>query len=180
MTRVPELDIAALSPEQKRIRDEIAGPRGGQASGPFGVWLRVPAIADAANRLGNALRLHGHIEKRLFELMTLVITRHWSAHYAFHVHEEAALAAGLDASVIAAIRARSRPEFARDDERLIYDTVSELIETKALSEARYREAVAALGLERVIELVAAAGFYTMVAMTLDAFEVPARGGKRLP
>ncbi len=25
MTRVPELDIAALSPEQKRIRDEIAG-----------------------------------------------------------------------------------------------------------------------------------------------------------
>ena len=25
MTRVPELDLAALSPEQKRVRDEIAG-----------------------------------------------------------------------------------------------------------------------------------------------------------
>lgn len=180
MTRVPELEISSLSPEQKRVRDAIAGPRGGQASGPFGVWLRVPELADAANRLGNALRLNGRIERRLFELMVLVITRQWSAHYAFHVHEEHAREAGLAPAVIDAIRARRRPEFTKDDERVVYDTVSELIETRALGDARYQEAVAALGLERVIELVAAAGFYTMVAMTLNAFEVPARGGKRLP
>ncbi|HUZ73822.1 MAG TPA: hypothetical protein VMU87_12620 [Stellaceae bacterium] len=180
MTRVPELAIASLSSEQKRVRDDIAGPRGGQASGPFGVWLRVPEIADAANRLGNSLRLNGRIERHLFELMVLVVARQWSAHYAFHVHEEHAREAGLDASVIDAIRGRRRPDFARADERLIYDTVSELIETKALSEARYQEAVAALGLDRVIELVAAVGFYTMVAITLNAFEVPARGDKRLP
>ncbi len=91
-----------------------------------------------------------------------------------------ALAAGLDAAVIDAIRARRRPEFARDDERLIYDTVSELIETRALSEASYRRGGGGARARALIELVAAAGFYTMVAMTLDAFEVPARGGKRLP
>lgn len=180
MTRVPELAAETLSPEQKRVRDEIAGARSGQASGPFGVWLRVPGIADAANRLGNKLRAEGKLDKRLFELMVLVATRHWSAHYAFHVHEEHALKAGLEPAIIDAIRNRRRPDFTRDDDRLVYDTVSELIETRSLSDASYARAEAALGLELLIELIAAAGFYTMIAMTLVAFDVPARGGKRLP
>ena len=58
--------------------------------------------------------------------------------------------------------------------------MSELIETRSLSDASYARAQAALGLELLIELIAAAGFYTMIAMTLVAFDVPARGGKRLP
>lgn len=180
MARVPQLAAEALSPEQKRISDAIAAARSGQAGGPFGVWLRVPAIADGANRLGNVLRVDGKLERRLFELMVLVIMRHWTAHYAWHVHREAGLQAGLTADAVDAIRDRRRPDFARADERLVYDTVSELLETRALSEASYARAHDGLGQELLIELIAGAGFYTMVAMTLVAFDVPARGGGHLP
>jgi 4-carboxymuconolactone decarboxylase len=96
------------------------------------------------------------------------------------VHEEHARQAGLEPAIIDAIRNRRRPDFTRADESLIYDTVSELVEKRTLGDASYERAVAALGTELLIELVAAAGFYTMVAMTLVAFDVPARGGKRLP
>jgi 4-carboxymuconolactone decarboxylase len=180
MTRLTELAPETLTPEQKRVRDAIGAARGGRASGPFGVWLRVPGIADGANHLGNALRSNGKLEKRLFELMVLVNVRHWTAHYAWQVHEEAGREAGLAQDIIDAIRDRRPPDFKREDERLIYDTAKELAETRALSDASYERALKGLGLELLIELVAGCGFYTMVAMTLVTFDIPARGGGRLP
>jgi len=181
MSRVAELAIEEMSPEQRRIRDEIAGPRGGHARGPFAIWLRVPELADGANRLGNVLRRKTRLDPRAFELMVLVVARHWSAQYEWHVHEAAAREAGLPHDIIEAIRARSRPSFDRELERAVYDAVSELVENRALSAATYERALGALGLEVLIELIAGAGFYTMVAMTLDAFEAPVPGGgKPLP
>jgi 4-carboxymuconolactone decarboxylase len=178
MSRVPELPAETLTPEQKRIHDEIAGARGGHARGPFAIWLRQPELADAANRLGNVLRRKSRLEPRMFELMVLVVARHWSAQYEWHVHEAAAREAGLPHDVIEAIRVRKTPAFSRDLERVVYDTVSELNERHALSDATYARAEAALGLDLLIELIAGAGFYTMVAMTLDAFEAPVPGGGR--
>jgi 4-carboxymuconolactone decarboxylase len=180
MTRLSELAAESLSPEQARVRDAIGAQRGGRASGPFGVWLRVPEIAAAANQLGNALRANGKLEKRLFELMVLVNVRHWSAHYAWAVHAAASKDAGLAPDIIDAIRDRRHPDFKREDERLVYDTVKELAETRALSDASYERALKALGLELLIELIAGCGFYTMVAMTLVTFDIPARGGGKLP
>lgn len=178
MTRLAELAPDRMTAEQKRIHDEIAAARGGHARGPFAIWLRRPDLADAANRLGNVLRRKSRFESRLFELMVLVVMRHWSAQYAWHVHEAAARNAGLDSAIIDAIRARRRPDFKREDERLIYDTITELNESRALSPAAYERALAALGQDLLIELVAGAGFYTMVAMTLVGFDVPAVDGGR--
>ncbi|HXQ52786.1 MAG TPA: carboxymuconolactone decarboxylase family protein [Stellaceae bacterium] len=178
MSRVAELADEQMSPDQKRIRDEIAGPRGGHARGPFAIWLRHPALADAANRLGNVLRQKSRLEPRAFELMVLVIARHWSAQYEWHVHEAAARAAGLPNDVIEAIRAKKRPALEREQEKIVYDAITELNESRALAPATYERALAAFGLEVLIELIAGAGFYTMVAMTLDAFEAPVPGGGR--
>lgn len=71
-----------------------------------------------------------------------------------------------------------RTGFAREDERVVYDTITELNEARTLSQPAYDRALAALGLDLLIELIAAAGFYTMVAMTLNAFDAPVPGGKR--
>jgi len=178
MSRLPELAPDKLTPEQKKVRDEIAAARSGQARGPFGIWLRVPRIADAANRLGNAVRQKSTLEPRLFELMVLVCARHWKANYAWGVHAAAGEKAGLAPAVIEAIRTRKTPDFQREDERLIFETVSELLDKRALSPASYDRALAALGQELLIELVAAIGFYNMVGITLATFEVEATGGGR--
>src|SRR5436305_9399137 len=85
MARVESLKDEELTADQQRIARDIASTRS-RVGGPFAIWLRTPAIADAANRLGTVLRHESNIDRRLFELMVLVIARHWVAQYEWYVH----------------------------------------------------------------------------------------------
>jgi 4-carboxymuconolactone decarboxylase len=177
MARVDQLKPEEFSAEQQRIAGEISATRK-RVGGPFGIWLRTPAIADAANRLGTTLRHDSNLDRRLFELMVLIIARHWGAQYEWFVHESAARKEGLPDAVIEAVRAGRTPAFTDPNEQLVYDVVSELLATKKLSDPTYARALAAFGLELLIEFISAAGFYTMVAMMLTAFDVPTPDGAR--
>jgi 4-carboxymuconolactone decarboxylase len=178
MSRIAALEPDQLSPEQKRIHDEIAGARGGVVRGPFAVWLRLPSVANAANQLGNAIRLQGKLDRRLFELAILVVARHWSAQYEWFVHAKDARAAGLSEDVISAIRERRGPTSARQDENLIYGLVTELQDTKTISRKTYDNAIALLGTDLVIELITTVGFYTTAAMMINAFDAQVPDGSR--
>jgi 4-carboxymuconolactone decarboxylase len=96
--------------------------------------------------------------------------------YAWSVHEPLARLVGLSADVIDAIRARGQPNFTRDDERQVYDLVTELLTTKTASAATFDRATAALGREGVIEAVSCAGFYSMVGLVLNTFDIPPQSG----
>ena len=172
MTRVPDIESNKLTPEQKRVSEEIASVRRGHVRGPFTIWIRTPEIADTANRFGNALRLHGKLDRRLFELMIAIVARHWSAQYEWFAHMNRGLDAGLSPEVYEAIRTRRMPKFAKEDENLVYDLVNEIIQTKTLSKESYGLGVEFLGLENLIELVTGVGFYTTIAMVLNVFDVP--------
>ena len=92
------------------------------------------------------------------------------------MHEPLGRQAGLSQQTVDAIRDRKRPDFSRDDERLIYDLVNELIETKTVSAGTFDRAMAAFGRDGVVEAVSCAGFYGMVGFVLNAFEVPPQPG----
>src|SRR5260370_29540472 len=76
-----------LTPEQKELYDVVGRGRA-QVAGPFGVWLRNPPLADAANRVTLALRENGKLDKRLFELIVLAAARAWAASHAWVSHEK--------------------------------------------------------------------------------------------
>ena len=178
MSRLPDLQLENLTVEQKRIYGEIAGPRHGVVRGPFPIWLRIPDLADRANQFGNALRIGGKLDKRLFELMVLIVARRWSAQYEWYAHAKAALQAGLSPEIVEAIQNRRKPESMREDEQLIYDVITELTDTGTLSQPSYDRALAALGLDLLIELITAAGFYTMIALMLNVFDAPVPTGEQ--
>jgi 4-carboxymuconolactone decarboxylase len=178
MSRVPDLAQSEMTPEQKRIHDEIASKRRGNVRGPFAIWLRTPAIAERANQFGNAIRVAGKLDKRLFELMVLIVARHWSAPYEWFAHEDQALKEGVSPVVVEALRHGRIPDFPHADEQLIYDVVTELNTRKVLGQATYDRGVGHFGLDLFIELVTAIGFYTMVAMMLNAFDAPVPGNAR--
>jgi len=166
MSRLPELKPDAMTPAQRAIFDK----RGGRVSGPSGVWLRVPEIATPADALITVLR-NGKLEPRLFELMTLIVARKWTVQYVFNAHKQLALDAGLAADVIEAIRTRRVPTFTHEDEKLVYEVVNELMDTRDLLPGTHDRAVKALGLEKTIELVTGIGLYGTVAGLLRAFDV---------
>jgi len=174
--RLPNLSEAEYTPEQKRLAEAIGGRRGGRVSGPFGLWLHVPEIAERANNLSERLRANSKLDLRLYELMVLAVTRVWSAEYPFAAHAGAGVKAGLSQATVDAIAARRTPVFEREDEAVVFDTVTELVQTRRLSQASYDRAFALFGKELLIELITDAGLYTMISMMVNAFDVPANGG----
>ncbi|MBX9840745.1 MAG: hypothetical protein K2Z80_02940 [Xanthobacteraceae bacterium] len=177
MARLDPLPVEKLSPEQKALHDMLASTRNGRVSGPFAIWLHTPAVCDAANQLTLSLRENGSINKRLYELIVLIVTRHWSAQYAWSQHVGPAAAAGLSPDVIDAIRHRRKPDLKADDERLVYDAATELLEHKPLSQATYDRLLKQFGVEHTIEIVSIAGLYSMVSTVLNTFDVPTLSGE---
>lgn len=174
MARLPPLSFEELSPEQQKLWQEIGANRNGSPGGPFQVWMNHPKIAERAHHFGNAVRTEGQLEKRIFELAVLAVARHWSAQYVFTTHARYARQAGLAPEIIDAIRTRRTPAFVKEDERIVYDTVCELLESKRLSDASYERALDLLGRDKLIELVATIGFYCTASATVNAFEMAPR------
>jgi 4-carboxymuconolactone decarboxylase len=176
MGRLPDIDETSLSSDQRAIYDQIMRARG-HMRGPFAVWLRNAELCENTLKLQEMFASRVTLERRLLELMILVSARLATARYAWFIHEPRALEFGISPEIIQAIRERRMPEFTRDDERLVYDVTMELNTTRSLSEASYQRGMEVFGEQTMVELVSAIGFYSMVAMTLNAFAVSVPGGK---
>jgi 4-carboxymuconolactone decarboxylase len=177
MARLPELNEAKLSPDQKTVYDDIMGLRG-RVRGPFAVWLRNAELAAGALKLQELFASGVKMERRLIQLMILVAARYASAQYAWHIHEPHALQHGISRGIVEAIRERRTPNFTLEDERLVYDITLELNTTHRLSDATFSRGMAMFGEQQLVELVSGVGFYAMVGMTLNAFDVTVPEGTR--
>ena len=176
MNRLSEIDEAQLFPEQRAIYDQIMRARG-HMRGPFAVWLRNAELCENTLKLQEMFASRVKLERRLLELMILVAARLATAQYAWFIHEPHALKFGISAEIVEAIRERRTPVFTRDDERLVYDITTELNTTRTLSGQSFQRGMAMFGEQVMVELVSAIGFYSMVAMTLNAFAVSVPGDK---
>ena len=177
MSRLPPLDADKLSPEQKRVFDQIAGNRK-TVRGPFPMWLRNPKLAEHANQFGIALRDHSTIGRRIFELCVITVCRAWSVQYAWSSHAPQAELAGVSPEVIAAIQQNRTPNFTRDDERVAYTVANEIMATKELSKETYDMAIGQFGDQGTVELISTVGYYAMVGIFLKSFDVPTPTGDK--
>jgi len=117
MARVQEAVFENLTPEQQRVYKAIAGPRL-TFGGPWNVWIKNPELAETLNKIGDILRVHGKLPKRLQELMILVIARQWDCDYMWFVHEEDAVKQGLTKETVDAIRNYQTPVLVKEDEKV--------------------------------------------------------------
>jgi 4-carboxymuconolactone decarboxylase len=180
MPRLPELDPAALTPEQQRVFDVITnGPRG-SVRGPFAALLHCPGVADHVQAMGIHLRFDGVLPGLLRELAILTTARFWKAEYEWNSHAPIAEKEGLSPAVIDAIALNQTPEFPSPDQQAVYAFCRDLHENHQVGDAVYEPAVDALGREGVIELTALCGYYTLISMILNTFEVaPPEGSTAL-
>lgn len=176
MNRLPPIDPHHLNEAQRAVHDRIAnGPRKG-VRGPLAIWLHRPALAECAQALGRYCRYDSCLEPRLSELAILLMGRHWLAEYEWAAHKPFALEAGLAPAIIDAIRDGEEPVFTRPDEALVYRFIRELHDTRNVSDELYQAFTALLGDEAAVDLVAIAGYYTLISMTIKVFEVPPPAG----
>ena len=180
MDRLPRLDPDQLSVEQRKIYSEIVESREGSIAGPFEAWLRSPVLADRAQKLGEYCRYHTSLPARLSELAILITARQWRANVEWQIHAPIARNEGLSDELIAAVQSDKEPSFECADERAVYQLAQQIYKNRRVSDETYRAAVAALGESAVVELVGILGYYALVAMTLNVFEVKLTDQPHLP
>jgi 4-carboxymuconolactone decarboxylase len=178
--RLPDLDEATLTPEQREVYERIkSGPRG-VVVGPLQVWLTSPALAQRAQELGAFCRYHTSFPPRLSELAILVTGAHWRAGFEWATHAPIGLQAGLQPTLVEAVRQGTRPEGMTDEEAAVHDFAVELQQAKFVSAETFSRAERVLGRPALVELVGILGYYTLISMTINAFEVPLPPGAEDP
>ena len=160
-----------LTPEQKAACEEAVSGLRGRVPAPMIAWIRNPELAGRAQKLGELLRYQTTQEPRLSELAILVCARHWTSHYEWTVHKREGLKAGMDPEVVAAIAARRTPALRDAREQAVHDVARMLLATGRLPAALHAIATEALGERGLVELVGILGYYSLVALTLNAFEI---------
>jgi 4-carboxymuconolactone decarboxylase len=175
--RLTLLSPGEMSADQKAIYDESIASKRGAPPPPMLAWLGSPEMARHATRLGAFLRYDTSLPPALSELAILVTARHWTAHFEWYAHKKLALAGGLDPAIIEDIRNRRTPSFDDPKARVIYDLAKSLHEAKGLAQPLYDEAVATLGERGLVELIGLCGYYTLVSMTLNAYQFPLPEGE---
>ncbi len=179
MPRLAPLDPDQFTPDQQRIADSIRSGRG-SLGGPFLPWLRSPELCDRAQRLGEFVRYHSTLEPLLSEFAIIVTARYWKAQYEFFAHARMAKAAGVSDAIVEAVRTGTEPVLDDERHRVIYDFVTEYFETHRVSEATYQRATATLAERGVVDLVGIVGYYSLVSLTLNVFDVALPDGEPLP
>lgn len=180
MQRIRTLQADEMTDDQKAVVESItSGPRG-EVPVLFQPWLRAPDLADRAQKLGEYVRYKTSLRPRLSELAILIVARHWTAQFEWYSHEGPARAAGLADHIIADIASGASPAFEQEDERTLFDFVTELHSWREVSDDTYAGAIAAFGETGVAELTCIVGYYTMAAMTLNVFRLPVPDGHADP
>lgn len=178
--RFPDLKREQMTDAQKRVYDSIAGgPRGG-VRGPFGPLLRSPDLADRVQKLGEYLRYNTSLPARLNEFAILINARFWESKYEYYAHRPFAIKGGLAESIADDLAQNKRPANMKPDEELVYDFCTILHRKHFVDDALFKRAVATIGEQGVIDLVAVSGYYTLVSMVLNVAEIPVPPGEKSP
>jgi 4-carboxymuconolactone decarboxylase len=174
--------MARIAPEsmteaQRAAAAELAaGPRG-EVRGPFNVLLRSPELMSSVQKVGEYLRFRCELDRRIAEMATLIAARHWTQLYEWQAHHPLALKAGLKSEIAQAIAEGRRPTGMAKDEEVVYDLLTEALQNKSVSDATYDRGVEQFGERNLVDLLAIAGYYAMLAMLLNVARTPLPEGR---
>ena len=169
--RVPVLTREQMTSEQQAVYDAAVAGKRGRMPPPAQAWIYSPELAMRTQHLGEFIRFDTAFGPALVEIAILVTAKHWGSHYEWWAHRRLAEEAGLDADIIDAIRDGREPVTADAKARVIYDYAKTLHETKRIPQALHDRMVAQWGERGVAEVIGTCGYYTLVSMTLNGFDV---------
>jgi 4-carboxymuconolactone decarboxylase len=182
MPRLPNLtDRDQLPEELREAYDRVAAARQGAVSGPYGVLLHSPELAERTAELGNYLRWNSALDARQTETAVLAVAREMDAALMWDAHVRIGLAAGIPQATIDIIAAEGAVDSLDDEGAAIVRYVRELLREHRVQSATFEGVRSRLGDQGVVDLTGLLGYYSIVGHTLNAFEIePPEGAVRLP
>ncbi|MFT7599077.1 MAG: 4-carboxymuconolactone decarboxylase [Acidimicrobiales bacterium] len=181
MTRLPFIPNDNLSPERKAIWESVTNGKRGDAArfindegglvGPFNAAMHAPVTGQRIVELGEALRFSTEVDNRLLELAVSTVGAHWRSNFEWYAHSALAIRAGVSEEAIAAIGRGEDPQQLPDDEQAVYNLTRGLLSSGRVSDEIYAAAHSHVGDQGMVELVQLVGYYCLVSLTLNTFQV---------
>lgn len=183
MSRQTVRNPETFSDEERKEYDSLIRTRplrpDGTVGGPFDPWLLNPELSHRLRGLGGMLWERTSLDRGLVELAISICGRFWEANVEWAAHAPRAVEYGVPQSVLDDVYAGRRPN-GTDEQLLVYDVCMEMQTNHRLPIELYRQAVEAFGERGLVEMMAVIGYYTLVSMTLNAFEVEVAAGVTPP
>lgn len=178
--RMPVIPAAQMSDAQKAAAAEIAaGPRG-EVKGPFVPLMRSPEFMRRVQKVGEYIRYVCPLDPRINEFTAIIAARHWNQQFEWWAHYPKAVNAGLKQAIADAVGEGRRPAGMADDEEIVYDLLTEVLNYKGASDHTYARAVAKFGEAGLIDILGIAGYYAMLAMVMNVARTAVPEGLALP
>jgi len=176
MARLPLITEKSQVPAKDHA---IIGSRG-SLQGPFSVFLHSPELAGRMAHLGAYVRFEGTLDFRVRTIAAMVVAREYDALYVWGAQTSIGRQRNIPQSTIAAIRENHSRGIPPED-ALIVDATRQLLRAHRLDDATRDALLARFGKDQFIQLTGAIGYYSMLAVTVNACELePAPDADVLP
>jgi 4-carboxymuconolactone decarboxylase len=163
-----------VAAEDQAIVDAVVASRGA-VSGPFTMFLHCPKLAVHLVNLGGYVRFEGKLDMRVRVLAAMTVAREFDAVYVWGAQTGSARKQGVPESTITAIREKHSRGVPAEDAQII-DFTRDLLRKHRVDDATAQALIKRFGNEQFIELTGSIGYYSMLAMTVNACELEAGAG----
>lgn len=171
--RFVEKPIDAMSSEMKDAYDFTHELRG-LVPGPHKIWLANPKLSKTIVPTGAYYQSASTLTKAQIEIATNLVCGRWGSAYASYEHELIGERDGhLEPRHAEALIAGLPTSFDDPREQVVHELSSALLAARVVPMGLYRRARELLGDAGIVDVTVLLGWFTMVCLTLRAYDVPA-------
>ena len=163
-----------VAPKDQPIVDAIVASRGA-LQGPFTMFLHCPELAGRLAHLGAFVRFEGTLDMRVRVLAAMTVARELDAVYVWGAQTGQARKLGVPETTIAAVRENHSRGVPAEDAQIVEFTRT-LLRRHRIEDGTVKALRARFGDDGFIQLTGAIGYYSMLAMTVNACELEAAPG----
>ena len=172
MARLPSVTSKEQVPAKDHATfDSIVASRGA-VQGPFTMFLHSPEVAGRVAHLGAYVRFEGSLDMRVRVLAAMTVAREFEAIYVWGAQTGGARRLGVPEATIAAIRENHSRGIPAEDAEIVEFT-RQLLRKHRVDDATFKSMQSRFGNDQLVQLTTAIGYYSLLAMTVNACELEA-------
>ena len=175
MARLTSITRKDQVPAKDQAAVEAIVKSRGAIQGPFTMFLHSPELAERVAHLGAYVRFEGSLDMRVRVLAAMTVAREFEALYVWGAQTGSARKQGVPESTITAIRENHSRGIPPEDAQIV-DFTRDLLRKHRVDDATAAAMRKRFGDDQFIQLTGAIGYYSLLAMTVNACELEAGEG----
>ncbi len=181
MARTPTVTRDQVHEKYRRAFDyEVAISREAVENGPGSVMINSPEMRKRANQLVFYFRQESELPQKIQEMAMIMTARAKDCQYIWFAHAARAREHGISNEFVDALRDKIPLPRLPHDEQIVVDYATELFTTNRVSQGTFQAALDHFGAQLLTELTTMMGYYSLLALNANAFEVHVPEGGEKP